>query len=70
MTWTEDAKHCATGSLDTHLYVYSVDKPMRNIPIKNAAPGGVNSVFWLEDNVLASAGTDACVRTWHITFNK
>ncbi|EMD35482.1 hypothetical protein CERSUDRAFT_116228 [Gelatoporia subvermispora B] len=70
MAWTEDAKHCATGSLDTHVYVYSVDKPMRNIPIKNAAPGGVNSVFWLEDNVLASAGTDACVRTWNITFHK
>ncbi|OCH86494.1 WD40 repeat-like protein [Obba rivulosa] len=70
MSWTADAKHCATGSLDTHVYVYSVDKPMRNIAIKNAAPGGVSSVFWLGDNVLASAGTDGCVRTWHITFHQ
>lgn len=47
---------------------------MRNIAIKNAGPGGVNSVLWVTvDGVktgqLASAGADACVRLWEVTFH-
>lgn len=51
------------------MYVWSVQKPMRNIAIKNAGPGGVNAVFWLKDNELASTGADGCVRVWNITFH-
>lgn len=69
VAWTADGRHCASGSLDTHVYVWSVEKPMRNIAIKNAAAGGVNSVFWLDSSKLASAGADGCVRTWSITFH-
>ncbi|KAH9951566.1 WD40 repeat-like protein [Amylocystis lapponica] len=69
LAWTADGRHCASGSLDTHVYVWSVEKPMRNIAIKNAGPGGVNAVFWMRDGVLASAGADGCVRTWAITFH-
>ncbi|KAF7795659.1 hypothetical protein EIP86_006824 [Pleurotus ostreatoroseus] len=69
LAWTKDGRHCASGSLDTHVYVWSVDKPMRNIAIKNAAAGSINAVFWLGDSKLASAGADGCVRTWDITFH-
>jgi WD40 repeat protein len=34
LAWSEDGKHAASGSLDTNVYVWSVDKPMRNIAIK------------------------------------
>ncbi|CCL99609.1 uncharacterized protein FIBRA_01627 [Fibroporia radiculosa] len=68
LAWTTDGQHCASGSLDTHVYVWSVQKPMRNIAIKNAGPGGVSTVFWIDDGRLASAGADACVRTWSISF--
>lgn len=55
------------------MYIWSVAKPMKNIAIKNAGPGGVNSVLWLEENgkggKLASAGADGCVRLWVVTFN-
>ena len=69
LAWTADGRHCASGSLDTHVYVWSVEKPMKNIALKNAGPGGVNAVFWLKDGELASAGADGCVRMWNVTFH-
>jgi len=71
--WTSDSRHCATGSLDTDVYVWSVEKPMKKIAIKNAGLGGVNAVFWLEEDGnkgrLASTGADACVRVWDVIFH-
>ena len=68
LAWTSDDKYCASGSLDTHVYVYSVAKPGNAIAIKNAAAGSVTAVFWIGGAKLASAGADGCVRTWAITF--
>ncbi|THH14402.1 hypothetical protein EW146_g5922 [Bondarzewia mesenterica] len=73
LSWTADSQHCASGSLDTHVYIWSVAKPMKNIAIKNAVSGGVNAVFWVGSNdingKLISAGADACVRQWEVTFH-
>jgi len=83
LSWTADSQHCASGSLDTHIYVWSVRKPLKNIAIKNAVPGGVNAVLWLpshagsrsgsEDNGrsgrLAGTGADAAVKVWEVTFH-
>ena len=73
LSWTADSQHCASGSLDTHVYVWSVPKPIKNIAIKNAVPGGVNTVFWLDGDgkkgKLICAGADACVRVLDVTFH-
>ncbi|KAJ6558029.1 WD40 repeat-like protein [Mycena capillaripes] len=74
LTWTSDSKHCASGSLDTHVYVWSVDNPTRNIALKNAGPGGVNAVLWVgggagKGGTLVSAGADGCVRVWEVLFH-
>ncbi|KAK1234193.1 WD40 repeat-like protein [Marasmius sp. AFHP31] len=74
LAWTSDSKHCASGSLDTHVYVWSVSKPLKNIGLKNVGLGGVNSVLWLDTangktGKLASAGFDACVKVWEIKFH-
>ncbi|KAH9941649.1 WD40 repeat-like protein [Epithele typhae] len=69
LAWAPDGQHLASGSLDTHVYVWSVPKPMKNIALKNAGPGGVNSVWWMSTTGLASAGADGCVRTWEVTFH-
>ena len=69
LAWTADGRHCASGSLDTHVYVWSVEKPLRNIAIKNAGAGGVNAVVWVDGKSrLASAGADGCVHLWEVTF--
>ncbi|KDR80239.1 hypothetical protein GALMADRAFT_242541 [Galerina marginata CBS 339.88] len=72
LSWTADSAHCASGSLDTHVYIWSVAKLMKNIPIKNAGPGGVNSVLWMDGGKggrLVSSGFDGVVRVWEVTFH-
>jgi WD repeat-containing protein 1 (actin-interacting protein 1) len=69
LAWTKDSKHCASGSLDTHTYVWSVDKPLKSIALKNVGPGGINSVLWVGEKRLVSAGADGCVRVWDIIFH-
>ncbi|KAL5641057.1 hypothetical protein ACGC1H_001509 [Rhizoctonia solani] len=67
LAWTTDGKHCASGSLDTHIYIYSVDSPNKNISVKNAHANGVTGVAWVEEGLLASTGADGCVKTWKVT---
>ncbi|KAF9053801.1 WD40 repeat-like protein [Hymenopellis radicata] len=74
ISWTSDSKHCASGSLDTHVYIWSVEKPMKNIALKNVGPGGVNCVLWVESGdgkqgKVVSAGADACVRLFEVKFH-
>jgi len=81
LSWTADSQHCASGALDTHVYVWSVRKPIKNISIKNAVPGGVNAVLWLSSSQtggpssgpssgrLAGTGADAAIKVWDVTFH-
>ncbi|KAJ7170250.1 WD40 repeat-like protein [Mycena crocata] len=74
LSWTSDSKHCASGSLDTHVYIWSVATPTKNIALKNAVSGGVNAVLWVgggagKGGTLLGAGADACVRVWEVVFH-
>ncbi|KAH9003360.1 WD40 repeat-like protein [Lactarius hatsudake] len=70
LSWTADSLHCASGALDTHIYVWSVRKPSKKITITNAVPGGVNAVLWVsDDGRLAGTGADAAVRVWQVAFH-
>ncbi|KAK7462714.1 WD40 repeat-like protein [Stygiomarasmius scandens] len=74
LAWTSESKHCASGSLDTHMYIWSVVKPLKNIALKNVGPGGVNGVLWADaaeggKGKLVSAGADGCVRVWEVVFH-
>lgn len=78
ISWTSNSLHCASASLDTHIYIWSVANPMKKIAILNAQIGGANAVLWLNDGKsdegaktgkLASAGADGCVRLWEVIFH-
>jgi WD repeat-containing protein 1 (actin-interacting protein 1) len=78
LSWTADSLHCASGALDTHIYVWSVQKPLKNIAIKNAVAGGVNAVLWLSaggdeggsgSGRLAGMGVDAAIKVWQVKFH-
>jgi WD repeat-containing protein 1 (actin-interacting protein 1) len=76
LSWTADSLHCASGALDTHIYVWSVQKPLKNIAIKNAVAGGVNAVLWLSagggeggSGRLAGMGVDAAIKVWEVKFH-
>ncbi len=74
LSWTSDSAHLASGSLDTHVYVWRVAKFSDSIGIRNAGPGGINGVLWLDGGKgptgrLASTGFDGVVRVWEVKFN-
>ncbi|KAI0066923.1 WD40 repeat-like protein [Artomyces pyxidatus] len=70
LSWTADGAHCASGALDTHVYVWSVARPMKNIALRNAVPGGVSAVLWRGAHTLVGAGADAAVRVWDVAFHQ
>ncbi|KAG7527686.1 hypothetical protein FFLO_06688 [Filobasidium floriforme] len=67
LTFSPDGLRIVSGGLDESIYIWSVEKTLRNVPIKNAHAGGVNGVSWLDAATIISAGADACVRTWTVS---
>ncbi|WOL02858.1 actin-interacting protein 1-2 [Canna indica] len=67
VAWSPDSHLVATGSLDTCVIIYELDKPASNrITIKAAHLGGVYGLAFLDEKSLVSAGEDACVRVWKL----
>lgn len=56
----------ATGSLDTHVMIYSVKRPMKIVKFLNAHKDGVNNVMWQDADHIVSTGNDACIKTWEL----
>ncbi|GJJ14817.1 hypothetical protein Clacol_009085 [Clathrus columnatus] len=75
LVWTFDGAHIASASLDTHIYVWDVAKPLKIIAIKNAIPRGAWSVAWVPNSVvdgkgkLLGSGADGAVRVWEVVFH-
>jgi WD40 repeat protein len=74
-TLTSPPTHVVSGSLDTNVYVWSLENISKRALIKGAGPGGVSCVVWLGDaratdnkqtGRVLSAGTDGCVRVWEV----
>lgn len=66
--WSPDDKFCLSGSLDTNIFIYSVEKPSRNIKYLNAHKEGVNCVEWINKDFIVSAGSDSCVKYWDVKY--
>ncbi|KAG1330606.1 actin-interacting protein 1-2 [Cocos nucifera] len=67
LAWSPDSHLIATGSLDTCVIIYEVDKPASSrITIKGAHLGGVYGLTFSDENSVVSAGEDACVRVWRL----
>lgn len=69
LDWTQDGAYLVSCSLDTHVYIWSVQKPMRRIEGKNLHAGGVNFVSWLQGTKnegqeagVVSAGSDGALK--------
>ncbi|KAL3575006.1 hypothetical protein D5086_023107 [Populus alba] len=57
----------ATGSLDTCVIIYEIDKPASSrMTIKGAHLGGVYGLAFADDHSVVSSGEDACVRVWRV----
>jgi len=68
ISWSEDGLHAVSTSLDTAVIVWSIEKPMKKIQIKNAHQENSTDAIFLNNKTIASVGKDACMRSWDLTF--
>jgi WD40 repeat protein len=68
IAWSPDSVHLASGSLDQSIIIWNVESPTSRIAIKNCHQGGVNSVSFIDNNTIASAGQDCALRTHSLKY--
>ncbi|KAJ2957838.1 hypothetical protein NQ176_g11219 [Zarea fungicola] len=68
ITWDDTGAYAASGSLDTNVFIWCLEKKNQGKRIKaaNAHKDGVSGVAWIEGGKLASAGNDATVKIWDV----
>lgn len=68
IAWDESGKYAASGSVDTNVFVWCLEKKFQGKRIKaaNAHKDGVNGVCWVEGGQVASGGGDATVKIWSL----
>jgi WD40 repeat protein len=68
LAWSPDCRHLASGSLDTNIFVWSLEKKSSRIKIQAAHPmAQITSLTWIDNNTLLSSGQDCCIRKFVIT---
>ncbi|CAM1500913.1 Fc.00g100750.m01.CDS01 [Cosmosporella sp. VM-42] len=68
IAWDDTGAHAASGSLDTNVFVWCLEKKLQGKRIKaaNAHKDGVNGICWIEGGKVASAGGDATIKIWNV----
>ncbi|KAF9921284.1 WD40 repeat-like protein [Linnemannia zychae] len=68
--WSPSGKYAVSGSLDTNVYIWSVEKTMKKIKIANAHTESVAGVGFVDETTVATAGADCCVKTWKVVHHQ
>ncbi|KAG6016701.1 hypothetical protein E4U41_004382 [Claviceps citrina] len=68
ISWHAGGAYAASGSLDTNVFVWCLEKRNQGKRIKaaNAHKDGVFGIAWIGDGRVASAGGDANVKIWDV----
>lgn len=68
ISWDDTGAYAVSGSLDTNLFVWCLEKRNQGKRIKaaNAHKDGVNGISWIEGGQVASAGGDANIKIWDV----
>lgn len=68
IAWDETGRYAASGSLDTNVFVWCLEKKQQGKRIKapNAHKDGVNGITWVDGSTIASSGGDATVKIWSV----
>ncbi|KAG8467243.1 hypothetical protein KFE25_000559 [Diacronema lutheri] len=66
LAWSPSGRLLATGGVDSSLVLWSVDAPDESVTTRLAHTDGVTAVGFLSDELIISAGQDACIKTWAI----
>lgn len=68
IAWDETGNYATSGSLDTNVFVWCLEKKQQGKRIKaaNAHKDGVNGICWVDGSTVASGGGDATVKLWTV----
>ncbi|KPM46245.1 putative WD repeat-containing protein C9G1.05 [Neonectria ditissima] len=68
IAWDDSGAYAASGSLDTNVFVWCLEKKNQGKRIKaaNAHKDGVNGICWIAGGKVASAGGDATIKVWNV----
>lgn len=68
IAWDDTGAYAASGSLDTNVFVWCLEKKNQGKRIKapNAHKDGVNGICWVDGGKVASAGGDVTVKLWNV----
>lgn len=68
IAWDDTGAYAASGSLDTNVFVWCLEKKLQGKRIKaaNAHKDGVNGICWIGGGQVASAGGDATIKVWNV----
>uniref|UniRef100_A0A6P7FEN8 Actin-interacting protein 1 n=1 Tax=Diabrotica virgifera virgifera TaxID=50390 RepID=A0A6P7FEN8_DIAVI len=68
VAWSPDSLLVASGSLDTSIIIWHVEKPAKHIVIKSAhAQNQITRLAWVDNTTLVSVGQDCNTKLWTIT---
>lgn len=70
LSWAPCSAFLASSSLDTNIYIWSIAKPTKNLPIKNAHVGGTTGVIFEAEGRLLSCGADGAIRKFALPLDK
>ena len=67
VAWSPNSKKLVSGSVDTNLVVWNLEKPDSPLVLKAAHPlNPISTVVWISDTKFASGGHDNCIRSWEL----
>ena len=68
IAWDASGAYAASGSLDTNVFVWCLEKKNQGKRIKaaNAHKDGVNGICWVDGGRVASGGGDNTVKIWNV----
>ncbi|KAJ1628448.1 WD40-repeat-containing domain protein [Pavlovales sp. CCMP2436] len=67
LAWSPSGQLLVTGSVDSSVVLWSLEQPDENVVVRLAHADGVTAVGFLGEDLVLSAGQDACVKTWSIS---
>ncbi|KNE58011.1 hypothetical protein AMAG_04838 [Allomyces macrogynus ATCC 38327] len=66
VSWAADGLHAVSTSLDTSVIVWSVERPMKHVIIRNAHTEAATAAAFVDADVVVSAGNDSAIKHWKI----